>query len=70
MTKNAIDEAIEKFQIMLKDIINLSLTNEDVIIHRNQIGLSDEHLITLVQIITKKLHGLNKEFNCLIERIK
>ncbi len=46
MTKNAVDETIEKFQVMLHDIINLSLTNEDVIIHRNQIGLSDEHLIT------------------------
>lgn len=70
MTKNAVDETIEKFQVMLNDIINLSLTNEDVIIHRNQIGLSDEHLITLVQIITKKLRNLNIEFNCLIERIK
>lgn len=70
MVKKDIEEQIEKLQVLLNDTINLSLSNEDVIIHRNKIGLSDEHLITLVQIITNKLHNINKELDLLIQRIK
>lgn len=61
------DEKFENLKIMIKDTINLSLTNEDVVIHRSEIGLSNEHLITLVQMITKKLREIEKEFgnlNC------
>lgn len=64
------EDIIEKLQILLRDTVNLSITNEDVLIHRNKIGLSDEHLITLVQIITYKLHNIDREFNELVDRIK
>lgn len=70
MPNNKTDEIIEQLQVLIYDTINLSLTNEDVLIHRNKIGLSDEHLITLVQIITNKLHHIERELNILFDRIK
>lgn len=63
-------EKIEKIKILLKDLINLSKINEDTIIQRTQTGLSCEHLISLAQVITKKLQDIDKDFDTLINRIK
>ena len=63
-------EKIEQIQITLHESIDLSIANEDAIIHRNKIGLNSEHLITLAQTITEKLREIQKDFENLISRIQ
>ena len=63
-------EEIDILKNMISEVINLSIVNEDSVIHRNKSGLDNPHMISLVHIIIQKLYVIQNQVDYLIRRFE